>query len=64
VPHVATKKARCRERAEHIDNIGSIEVARRFNIPIHVRSSFFKEEGTMIVKEIGFSIQLTAVVSS
>lgn len=29
----------------------SIEVARRFNIPIHVRSSFFKEEGTMIVKE-------------
>lgn len=29
----------------------SIEVARRFNIPIHVRSSFEKEEGTMIVKE-------------
>ena len=29
----------------------SIEVARRFNIPIHVRSSFSKEEGTMIVKE-------------
>lgn len=29
----------------------SIEVARRFNIPIHVRSSFLKEEGTMIVKE-------------
>lgn len=29
----------------------SIEVARRFNIPLHVRSSFFKEEGTMIVKE-------------
>ncbi len=28
----------------------SIEVARRFNIPIHVRSSFCKEEGTMIVK--------------
>ena len=28
----------------------SIEVAKRFNIPIHVRSSFAKEEGTMIVK--------------
>ncbi len=28
----------------------SIEVARRFNIPIHVRSSFSKEEGTMIIK--------------
>jgi len=27
----------------------SIEVAKRFNIPIHVRSSFSKEEGTMIV---------------
>ena len=29
----------------------SIEVAKRFNIPIHVRSSFIDEEGTMIVKE-------------
>jgi aspartate kinase len=29
----------------------SIEVARRFNIPLHVRSSFFKEDGTMIIKE-------------
>ncbi len=28
----------------------SIEVARRFNIPLHVRSSFSKEEGTMIIK--------------
>lgn len=28
----------------------SIEVASRFNIPIHVRSSFSKEEGTMITK--------------
>lgn len=27
----------------------SIEVAKRFNIPIHVRSSFSKEEGTMII---------------
>ena len=31
----------------------SIEVAKRFNIPIHVRSSFSKEEGTMIVKKTG-----------
>ncbi len=29
----------------------SIEVAKRFNIPIHVRSSYSKEEGTMIVKD-------------
>jgi len=29
----------------------SIEVAKRFNIPIHVRSSFSKEEGTMIIQE-------------
>ncbi|VAX35779.1 Aspartokinase [hydrothermal vent metagenome] len=29
----------------------SIEVAKKFNIPIHVRSSFSKEEGTMIVKK-------------
>ena len=29
----------------------SIEVAKRFNVPIHVRSSFSKEAGTMIVKE-------------
>lgn len=29
----------------------SIEVAKRFNLPIHVRSSFCKEEGTMIMKE-------------
>jgi len=29
----------------------SIEVAKRFNIPIHVRSSFNKEEGTMIVRD-------------
>jgi aspartate kinase len=31
----------------------SIEVAKRFNVPIHVRSSFSKEEGTMIVKATG-----------
>ncbi|MFP4472703.1 MAG: aspartate kinase [Candidatus Omnitrophota bacterium] len=31
----------------------SIEVAKRFNIPIHVRSSFCKEEGTMIVQDSG-----------
>lgn len=28
----------------------AIEVAKKFNIPIHVRSSFSKEEGTMIMK--------------
>jgi aspartate kinase len=28
----------------------SIEVAKRFNIPLHVRSSFSKEEGTMITQ--------------
>ncbi len=29
----------------------SIEVALKYNIPIHVRSSFSKEEGTMIMRE-------------
>jgi len=29
----------------------SIELAKRYNIPIHVRSSFSKEEGTMIVRK-------------
>jgi aspartate kinase len=29
----------------------SIEVAKKFDIPIHVRSSFNQEEGTMILKE-------------
>ncbi len=29
----------------------SIEVAKKFNITLHVRSSYSKEEGTMIVKE-------------
>jgi len=31
----------------------SIEVAKRFNIPLHVRSSYAKEEGTMITKSTG-----------
>jgi aspartate kinase len=30
----------------------SIEVAKKFNVPIHVRSSFFEKSGTMIVKEV------------
>lgn len=30
----------------------SIEVASKFNIPIHVRSSFTKKDGTWIVKEV------------
>jgi aspartate kinase len=29
----------------------SIEVAKKFNVPIHVRSSFSKKSGTMIIKE-------------
>ncbi|MFC1704424.1 aspartate kinase [Candidatus Omnitrophota bacterium] len=29
----------------------SIELAKKFNIPIHVRSSFSTKEGTMIIKE-------------
>jgi aspartate kinase len=30
----------------------SIEVAKKFDVPIHVRSSFCDEEGTMIIKEV------------
>ncbi len=30
----------------------SIEVAKKFNVPIHVRSSFSKNSGTMIIKEV------------
>ncbi len=30
----------------------SMEVAGKFNVPVHVRSSFSKEEGTMITKEV------------
>ncbi|MFH1641140.1 MAG: aspartate kinase, partial [Candidatus Omnitrophota bacterium] len=30
----------------------SIEVAKKFNVPIHVRSSFSKDTGTMIIKEV------------
>ena len=29
----------------------SIEVAKKFNVPLHVRSSFSDKPGTMIVKE-------------
>ena len=29
----------------------SIEVAKKFNVPVHVRSSFSKNSGTMIIKE-------------
>ncbi|MDD5005882.1 MAG: aspartate kinase [Candidatus Omnitrophica bacterium] len=31
--------------------VRSVEMGKRFNIPIHVRSSFHKKEGTMIIKE-------------
>jgi len=30
----------------------SIEVAKKFNVPLHVRSSFTDEPGTMIIKEV------------
>ncbi len=30
----------------------SIEVAKKFNVPLHVRSSFNKNSGTMIIKEV------------
>jgi aspartate kinase len=30
----------------------SMEVASKFNVPMHVRSSFSPEEGTMIIKEV------------
>ncbi|MCM8780859.1 MAG: aspartate kinase [Candidatus Omnitrophica bacterium] len=30
----------------------SIEVAKKFNVPIHVRSSFSKKSGTMILREV------------
>jgi aspartate kinase len=30
----------------------SIEVAKKFDVPIHVRSSFHDESGTMIIKEV------------
>lgn len=30
----------------------SIEVAKKFDVPIHVRSSFEQESGTMIIKEV------------
>ncbi len=44
----------------------SIEVAKRFNIPLHVRSSYSREEGTMIVKSIKNieSIAVTGITSN
>ena len=30
----------------------SIEVAKKFNVPIHVRSSFSQDKGTMIIREV------------
>ncbi len=31
--------------------IRSVEFAKKYNVPVHVRSSFSEEEGTMVVKE-------------
>lgn len=51
------KKITCDEMLEmaslgaQVMQARSIEVAKKYNIPIHVRSSFSKEEGTMIVQE-------------
>ncbi|MBF0384652.1 MAG: aspartate kinase [Candidatus Omnitrophica bacterium] len=44
----------------------SIEVAKKYNIPIHVRSSFSKEEGTMIVETTDKieSIAVTGITSN
>ncbi|MFH1412046.1 MAG: aspartate kinase [Candidatus Omnitrophota bacterium] len=30
----------------------SMEVAGKFNVPMHIRSSFFSEEGTLVTKEV------------
>jgi aspartate kinase len=32
--------------------VRSIEVAKKFNVPIHVRSSFLYKPGTMVIKEV------------
>ena len=32
-------------------HIRSVEFAKKFNVPVHVRSSFEDESGTMVVKE-------------
>jgi aspartate kinase len=44
----------------------SIEVAKRYNIPLHVRSSYAKEEGTMIVKSVKHleEVAVTGVTSN
>ncbi len=42
------------EMADHgakVLQIRSVEFAKKFNVPVHVRSSFCEEEGTMIVSE-------------
>ncbi|MBI4739478.1 aspartate kinase, partial [Candidatus Woesearchaeota archaeon] len=42
------------EMADHgakVLQIRSVEFAKKFNVPVHVRSSFCDEEGTMIVSE-------------
>jgi aspartate kinase len=31
--------------------IRSVEFAKKYNVPVHVRSSFFEEEGTMVISE-------------
>lgn len=41
-------------RGAQIMHTRAIEVAKKFNIPLHVRSSFSKKEGTIIMKEASF----------
>ncbi|MFH1772154.1 MAG: aspartate kinase [Candidatus Omnitrophota bacterium] len=38
-------------RGAQVMHTRAIEVAKKFNIPLHVRSSFFKKEGTIIMEK-------------
>ena len=41
-------------RGAQVMHTRAVEVAKKFNIPLHVRGSFTKEEGTMIMEKIPF----------
>ncbi len=41
-------------RGAQVMQTRAVEVAKKFNIPIHVRSSFVKKEGTIIMKKTSF----------
>jgi aspartate kinase len=38
-------------RGAQVMHTRAVEVAKKFNIPLHVRSSFYKKEGTIIMKK-------------